>query len=318
MDKKKDSDQISDQTVEIRMTDIRTALSDTATSQFSYTLTIIEGENFGYVYQLEKQETVLGRSDDIDFKINDAKASRRHLLIQLRQEDENAPIKVVAIDLESKNGTYVNGERIYDVELKNSDKIQIGNTIIKFEVKDILDLTYHEKLYQQATRDVLTGLWNRNYLQTELDKLVSISSRHRRPFSVLIFDIDHFKAVNDTYGHDIGDVVLKTTAHIVTAQLRAHDTAARFGGEEFVILMSETPIEGAHVAAERLRLSVANYDFTPLGCPRQVTISIGLSQYPACGITSDELLKRADEALYRAKRSGRNRTCVASPCNELP
>lgn len=197
MEKKKDSDQISDQTVEIRMADIRTTLSDTAISQFSYTLTIIEGENFGYVYQLQKQETILGRSDDIDFKINDSKASRRHLLIKLQQEDENSPIRVIAIDLESKNGTYVNGERIYDVELKNSDKIQIGNTIIKFEVKDMLDLTYHERLYQQATRDALTGLWNRNYLQTELEKLISVSSRYRRPFSLMIFDIDHFKSVND-------------------------------------------------------------------------------------------------------------------------
>ncbi|MCS6884157.1 MAG: GGDEF domain-containing protein [Acidobacteriota bacterium] len=311
MVERKSDSEASEQTVEIHAEDIQNVLTETWATKYSYTLTVIEGENFGYVYTLQKQETVLGRSEAADFRIFDPKASRRHLMIRLQQDGQN--IKATAIDLESKNGTYVNGERIADAVLKNSDKIQIGDTILKFEVKDLLDLNYHEKLYQQATRDVLTGLWNRSYLNNELDKLISVSNRYRRVFSVVILDIDHFKSINDTYGHDIGDIVLKVTAGIVMSQLRSHDTAARFGGEEFVLLMPETPLEGAQIAAERIRLSVASYDFTNLGYPKQVTVSLGIAQYPLCGSTADELIKRADEALYRAKRSGRNRSCTASP-----
>src|SRR5262249_39925477 len=148
--------------------------------------------------------------------------------------------RVVAIDLNSKNGTYINGERITESELRNGDKLHVGDTILKFEVKDRLDITYHERLYQQATRDALTGLWNRNHAQEELEKFLSVANRHNRPFSLLLFDIDFFKSVNDNYGHDVGDAVLRATAQAVNGQLRSHDMAARYGGEEFVVLLPET------------------------------------------------------------------------------
>lgn len=305
---------LSDQTIELRMTELR---GSQANSSHYFTLTVIEGNDFGCVFQLDKAENVLGRSEEVDVRVDDSKASRRHLLLALQNEGSDTDSSVRAIDLNSKNGTYLNGERITEVQLRNGDKLHIGDTILKFEVKDRLDISYHERLYQQATRDALTGLWNRNHLQEEMEKLLSYAARHNRPFSILLFDIDFFKSVNDTYGHDIGDVVLRTTAQIVSSQLRAHDIAARYGGEEFVILLPETPVEGAVIAAERLRQAIEGFDFHPLGCLRRITISIGVAQFPVCGRTIEQIIKQADEALYRAKQTGRNRACLAAVLPEL-
>lgn len=305
---------LSDQTIELRMADVRGVQ---AGSSKYFTLTVIEGHDFGCVFQLDKPENVLGRSEEADIRIDDGKASRRHMLVAMQNigtENDNDidNARIVAVDLNSKNGTYINGERIFESELRNGDKLHIGDTILKFEVKDRLDLSYHERLYHQATRDALTGLWNRNHAQEEMEKFLSVAGRHARPFSVLLFDIDHFKGVNDTYGHDIGDVVLRTTSQVVASHLRSHDVAARYGGEEFIILLPETSIEGALIAAERLRQAIESVDFAPLGCPRRVTISIGVAQFPICGRTGEELVKQADEALYRAKQTGRNRACLAA------
>lgn len=298
-----------DQTIELRLADVRGAQ---AASSHYYTLTVIEGRDFGCVFQLDKPENVLGRSEEADIRLDDGKASRRHILITVQDNGDPESSRVTAIDLNSKNGTYINGLKIAEVVLRNADKISIGDTILKFEVKDRLDLSYHQRLYQQATRDALTGLWNRNHAQEELEKISSVSSRHSRPFSILLFDIDFFKGINDNYGHDIGDAVLRMIAKTIGDHLRSHDMAARYGGEEFIILLPETSIEGAVIAAERLRQSIEAIDFAPHGCPRRVTVSIGVAQHPVCGRTVEELVKQADEALYRAKQTGRNRVCLAT------
>lgn len=300
---------LSDQTIELRLPELRSVKSPSSTY---FTLTVIEGHDFGCVFQLDKAETVLGRSEEIDIHIDDTRASRRHMLITVHSSTDGEPDRVTAVDLNSKNGIYLNGERITEAVLRNGDKLHIGDTILKFEVKDRLDISYHERLYQQATRDALTGLWNRNHLQEELEKILSVSVRHQRPFSLLLFDIDYFKSVNDTFGHDIGDVVLRLAAQAINAQLRAHDIAARYGGEEFMVLLPETNVEGAIIAAERVRQAIESTDFAPHGCPRRVTISIGIAQFPVCGNTAEELVKQADEALYRAKQTGRNRACLAA------
>jgi two-component system, cell cycle response regulator len=307
----------SDQTIEVRMSDMR---GGPHTSSNYFTLTVIEGQDFGAVFQLDKPETVLGRSDEADIRLDDAKASRRHALITIQESseiNEGSP-RIVAIDLNSKNGIFVNGEKVPERELRSGDKIHIGDTILKFEIKDCLDISYHEKLYQQAKRDALTGLWNRAYAQEELEKLLSVAIRYSRPFSVLLFDIDHFKGVNDNFGHDVGDSVLRITAEAVMAQLRTNDVAARYGGEEFIILLPETAVEGALITAERLRQAIESTDFAPYGCKRAVTVSIGVAPYPSCGHNGEELVKQADSALYRAKKEGRNRACLAAMVGDAP
>jgi diguanylate cyclase (GGDEF)-like protein len=308
-DRDVNSTQPLDQTIELRLADVHGVHS--ASSHY-YTLTVIEGRDFGCVFQLDKPENVIGRSEEADIRLDDGKASRRHVLITVQELEEGEEGRVTIIDLNSKNGTYINGEKISEVVLRNADKISIGDSIIKFEVKDRLDLSYHQRLYQQATRDALTGLWNRNHAQEELEKILSVSHRHIRPFSILLFDIDFFKGINDTFGHDVGDAVLRMTGKTVNDHLRSHDMAARYGGEEFIVILPETSIEGAVIAAERLRQAIEIIDFAPHGCHRRVTVSVGVAQYPVCGRNIEQLVKQADEALYRAKQTGRNRVCLAT------
>ncbi|MBL8196727.1 MAG: diguanylate cyclase [Blastocatellia bacterium] len=302
---KKDTKAFGDQTIEFQMSE----WTSFAGSEGFY-FTVIEGTDFGRVFLLEKPEMVLGRSDEADIQVDDEKVSRKHLkLCMVKNHKGESRAKVV--DLNSKNGIFVNGIRTYEEDLRSGDKIKVGDTILKFEIKDRLDVSYHDKLYQQATRDPLTGLSNRNYFRNELKKFVSLSARYNRALSVIMLDIDFFKKINDTYGHDVGDNVLKSVAEILMRHVRTHDVAARFGGEEFVMLLPETSLGGAVVVAERIRTAVENVDFNSAGCRHNVTISIGVAEYLGDGTDVEEVIKKADEALYKAKSSGRNRVCMS-------
>jgi len=306
---KKDTQAFSDQTVELQM-----AEWNSSAGIDGFYFTVITGANFGCVFLLDKTETVLGRSDDADIQIDDEKVSRKHLKISLVKSDgqDNGPMHAVVSDLNSTNGVFINGARVYNQDLRNGDKLRIGNTILKFEVKDCLDVSYHDKLYQQATKDALTGLSNRNYFQNELNKFISIGFRYNRAFSMMMLDVDFFKKVNDTYGHAVGDNVLKMVADILMSNKREQDVTARFGGEEFVILLPETALNGAVAVAERIRMAIENFNFNALGCQYTITISVGISEFPIHGMQAEELIKYADEALYEAKASGRNRVCTAN------
>jgi len=306
---KQDTQAFSDQTVEWQ-----TSAGYSPADIDGFYFTVIAGADFGCAFLLAKTETVLGRSDEADIQINDEKVSRKHLKISLVKSDtpNNEQTRAVVTDLNSTNGVLVNGVRVDQQELRNGDKLRVGDTILKFETKDCLDIAYHDKLYQQAIGDSLTGLANRNYFQRELSKFISLGFRSRRVFSVMMLDIDFFKKVNDTYGHNVGDNVLKMVANILRSNMRDHDVAARFGGEEFVILLPETALNDAVVVAERIRMAVESFNFQPVGCQSGITISIGISEFPMHGMSTAELVKRADEALYQAKTSGRNRVCMAS------
>ena len=275
--------------------------------------TVIAGANFGRVFLLDKTEIILGRGSKVDIHVDDEKVSRQHLKISLVKHDvqNSAKLWAVVTDLHSTNGIFINGIRVYEQVLRNGDKLKVGETILKFETKDHLDVAYHDKLYQQAICDSLTSLLNRHYVQRELYKFISLSARYNRPFSVLMLDIDFFKKVNDTYGHDVGDNVLKMVADILRSNLRDHDVAARFGGEEFLLLLPETSLHDAMRVAERIRRAVEHFNFAPLGCHHSVTISIGIGEFPTHGNNIAELVKSADAALYEAKTGGRNRVCMA-------
>jgi two-component system cell cycle response regulator len=167
----------------------------------------------------------------------------------------------------------------------------------------------------EAVVDPLTGMNNRRYLDGHLRALVSQNVERGRPVSVLIVDIDHFKAVNDNYGHEVGDEVLREVAHRMSASLRGLDLCCRFGGEEFVAAFSAGDTEMALSIAERLRLTIADEPFA-ISTEKEkesllaVTISIGIATTSGPDDTAEALLERADLALYRAKREGRNRAVV--------
>lgn len=168
-------------------------------------------------------------------------------------------------------------------------------------------------LKEQATYDGLTGLHNHRYFQEALAMEVSRSLRHKRVFSLVFLDVDSFKAYNDTHGHLGGDAVLRTVGTIIKGLGRKADLAARYGGDEFVILLPETCKESSKVVAERIRSTVESHPFPgreemPM---KKVTISVGISTFPEDGADSQTLIQAADKALYDAKQSGRNVVCVA-------
>ncbi len=171
----------------------------------------------------------------------------------------------------------------------------------------------NQQLYQLATTDSLTRLVNRRYFMERLSTEFSRAKRFNRRLGYLICDIDHFKHVNDTYGHSVGDRVLKQVSAILASTVRSIDTAGRYGGEEFVLLLPETAIEGVLFVAEKIRRTVEEFDFTPEdpnepNGPAHITISLGAATYPEVMVeTPEELIELADQALYRAKEAGRNR-----------
>jgi two-component system cell cycle response regulator len=167
---------------------------------------------------------------------------------------------------------------------------------------------------EMAITDQLTGLHNRRYMSRHLDNLVANAYKTDKPLAFLIMDIDHFKSVNDTYGHDIGDEVLREFASRISANVRGIDLACRYGGEEFVVVMPDTDFDFAMTVAERLRKGVEEKAFEISRDPGKlgVTISIGIASSEKEGDTAEALLHRADQALYRAKREGRNRVVVAA------
>jgi diguanylate cyclase len=170
------------------------------------------------------------------------------------------------------------------------------------EVRHVVVFTNVTRLNQLATEDVLTQVANRFKFDHVLEYSISLSDRYSRALSMMIIDIDHFKAVNDTYGHLEGDEVLKTFAQILNDGIRKSDVIARWGGEEFVILLPDTDLSSAIKLAESLRLKVEQYQFIS---KIRVTCSIGVVRWNE-GENSDQLLKRVDDKLYQAKENGRN------------
>lgn len=174
-------------------------------------------------------------------------------------------------------------------------------------IQDVTELaTYEQKLIEMNTKDMLTGIYNRRFLETRLKEECERHRRYSRAMSVIMIDIDFFKKVNDTYGHQGGDHILKSVAAKVLASIRMTDFAARYGGEEFCCLLPETDASSAEAVAENLRIQIEEMENIFEGQNIKVTISLGISGFMSED-TTDTLMKRADDALYQAKHSGRNR-----------
>ncbi len=166
------------------------------------------------------------------------------------------------------------------------------------------------QLREQAIRDALTNLFNRRYLEDTLERELARAAREGYPLCIVMMDIDHFKVVNDTYGHEAGDLVLKTLADMVTKQSRQGDFVCRYGGEEFVLVMPNITVEVAKERVGSLHRSIAAH-YIPFGrFNLNVTVSMGISSFPTQGGTKEDLLRAADRALYAAKNAGRNRVMV--------
>ncbi|MBA3820903.1 MAG: diguanylate cyclase [Deltaproteobacteria bacterium] len=268
-------------------------------------LIVIAGTQVGEMIPL-KVSTVIGRGVEADVRLIEDKMSRKHC--RLVAEGGVTFLE----DLGSSNGTFVNGVRVTRQKLNDGDKIQIGQTtILKFTYNDSLEENFQKQMYDSALRDGLTKVFNKKYFNDRIRVELAFTDRRQTALSLILFDIDHFKKVNDTRGHLAGDKVLSMLAAHVQKLVRTEDVLARYGGEEFAILCRETDVERARILAERVRSSVEQLAILFNGDRIPITISAGVAMIPDPRIKDvDGFIGVADAALYDAKRGGRNRVCV--------
>ena len=290
------------------MTVLGASAEDVATlSKDRAYLIVIAGTQVGEMIPL-KGATVFGRGLEADVRLIETKMSRRHCRVVI----ENGETFIE--DLGSSNGTYVNGKRVDRHKLSDGDKIQVGETtILKFTYNDQLEENFQKQMYDSALRDGLTKIFNKKYFLDRIRTEFAFTARHHTELSLILFDIDHFKKINDTRGHLAGDKVLAGLAEHVQNLLRTEDVFARYGGEEFAILCRETTVDNATLLAERVRGSVEKLRIEFNDAPVPVTISLGVATIPDPRIVDvDGFIGASDEVLYAAKHAGRNRV-VARP-----
>ncbi len=268
-------------------------------------LITIHGSSLGKQHGLTEQEMSLGRSESAGIHINEENVSRHHARL-FRKGNE-----FFVEDMHSTNGTFVNTRKILNPQsLKDGDLILIGNTILKFVSGSNIEHKYHEELYRLATVDGLTQIFNKAFLMEKLAEEFNRARRYERQMSLIMFDLDHFRNLNNRYGHVAGDYVLRKIASVVLRNMRKEDVFGRYGGEEFLIVLPEIDKEKARILAEKLRRLVEKTSFEHNEIPIQATISSGVSSITKSTKNVKQFLEKADKALYRAKSGGRNQVCT--------
>lgn len=271
--------------------------------QTTPTLTLLVNELLGKVIQIRPAEEIsVGRSVDNEISLDLVALSRKHCMVF--RQGKNVYVR----DLDSTNGTFVNGERVKVRMLQDGDRVFLGDVcVFKFAYTDQIDLDINRMLFEKATRDALTGLYNRTYFQENFRKEFLFHRRATLPLSLVFFDLDDFKKINDQYGHTCGDLVLKDVAHIVSRALREIDFLARFGGEELVVMMKNTPYEDAMNKTEQLRELIESHAFRFGATELTVTASFGVCTLEEARFaTPQEMLVEADSRMYKAKQAGKN------------
>jgi two-component system, cell cycle response regulator len=273
-------------------------------------LVVIAGAHLGEIFPVEG-EMLIGRDQESNLRLaEDEGVSRRHARV--------TPVAEGALlsDLGSQNGTFVDGDKVQERVLKEGMKIRIGQTtVLKFARYDAVEEAAQRQLLESALRDGLTRAFNRRYFVERLGAEIRFAERHAQPLALLMLDIDHFKTLNDSHGHLIGDDVLRAVVGVLGDTLRAEDVLERWGGEEFAVLVRGVNKENARILGERLRKEIAEMGLTKEGGEKlAVTVSVGVSMFPLenpADVTSEQTGKRlielADAALYRAKNGGRDR-----------
>lgn len=266
-------------------------------------LVVLQGQRLGQRINLGEEPLTIGRAPEAEFQIVERSVSRAHC--RITREPAGYRIK----DLDSTNKTFLNDQPIIEAELKDGDHIAVGSCVLKFMDRSSVEARYHEELYQLATADSLTDLYNRRQFLELIDREIARATNYKRPLSLLIMDLDHFKSVNDKYGHPSGDLVLKKVAMVLRGQAREEFIVARIGGEEFAIVLPESRLEQSVEFAERLRIAISELEFSLNDEIKQITVSIGAATWLNGMSATGDLMRAADEQLYRAKQGGRNRVC---------
>ena len=245
----------------------------------------------------------IGRGADAGIVLESDAVSRRHA----RFEQRDGVWWVT--DLGSTNGTYVNDEQVSEHRLHRADHVKIGDTIFKYLAGSDVEAAYHEEIYRMTIVDGLTQAHNKRFLLEQMDKEMSRARRYARPLALVMFDLDHFKRINDTAGHLAGDYVLREVAALVRGRIRRDEIFARYGGEEFSILLPETDLPGAVRLSDEIRQLIAVHPFIFEGERMAVTISMGVALLSEATKDAEAFIESSDRKLYEAKNSGRNRVC---------
>ena len=270
-------------------------------------LVIYIGNDHGLRHKLSRGVMTIGRSPHSDITIEDDRISRTHCIIEW--VDDTIAIK----DKGSTNGTYVNARRVNRALLMPGVSVQLGHSLMKIEYKSEAEIRSEESLLYRASFDALTGIFNRRHFIRLASMEISYASRHKLPMGVIMMDIDNYKVVNDTYGHQLGDCVLIQFAKIINENTRTYDLFARYGSDEFIKLPRggiNKEVIRAH--CERIRKAVESYEFRTGEACFRISVSIGFHLETVIGndietILSD-LIFKADQALVLAKKRGKNRT----------
>ena len=283
------------------------------------TLIVLQGESLGSTIPLGGRMFTIGRGGDCELRIDDNLASRAHA----RLESAAGGQLYCIVDLGSTNGTFVNGQLVEDpYVLRDGDKIRVGRHVFKFALLDDDESEFQERIQQMIIRDDLTNLLTQRSFVVELERQLTRRGEQadRGQISILMMDLDHFKNVNDTYGHVVGSQTIKQVGEIIEASLRKSDVAARYGGEEYVAYLTDIPTSSAMLIAERIREAIGRHEISVsrkgTSVRLSVTISIGISTFPVHGEDPVELIEKADLALYRAKKTGRNRVVEFDPVRD--
>ncbi len=264
----------------------------------------------GRQWPIEDTDRIIGRAPTAHIFVDDRSVSKFHAKLVMAGGD------VSVIDLESTNKTVINGKQIQPLmphKLQNNDQIKVGNIIFKFLERGSIETVASATAFDRAQTDALTGIANRGALMAKAPELFKRSELLGITFTLMLFDIDKFKSINDTYGHPAGDYVLSEIAKVIRDKLiRGNDFFARAGGEEFALLLLGSPPRQAEEIAERIRATIEGHEFIFEGKKLTVTISIGIAFKNEKDASWEFVYERADKALYQSKNSGRNRVSVAS------
>ena len=266
----------------------------------------IYGKDIGRKYTLDKVQTTIGRGPDNTIVCDMDNVSRAHCKIYAGAHGTHIE------DMGSTNGTFVNDEELVGRrKLKNGDLVKVGGVIFKFIEGDNIESLYYEEIYRMAIIDGLTQISNKRFFSEFLEREMARCQRYSRPLTLVMFDIDYFKKINDEYGHLAGDYVLKRMADlIVKKNIRKEECFARYGGEEFAIVLPDTTADRGVILAEKIRTMIEETRFEFENNVIPVTISMGVAQMTPKMLTVESFVSMSDEKLYEAKHNGRNRVCA--------
>ncbi|MBM4390267.1 MAG: GGDEF domain-containing protein [Deltaproteobacteria bacterium] len=283
-----------------------------AASHVGPVLTMLEGEEANRSWLLGEKELVFGRDLTCDVPLADAKASLKHARVRWTNPQFGCDQPVVVVrDLGSTHGTWVNGRRIEgEVELREDDRLLVGSTLFGYALRLDEAIEAQRPLVQRAATDPLIALANREVFDRTLRREFEHARRYTRPLSLLLADADDIQSINDRFGHRVGDLVIRQIGRIVRDNLRLSDPGARLGGEEFAILLPETPLDGALAVGERLRAAVAEFPMVLNDEPLRATVSVGVVELDGSFHHPNAFLEAGERALHLAKRGGKNRCVV--------